>query len=149
MREPKPRFGETIRFASISLDLDWFALGLDGIGFGFVFLRSLHSLYGYHSRGFEVAKHIFCCIFWHIIAYFCIFFCILMHICWIFFAEPHKILLIDTHKAYVANMKKKVKFWIWIRFCTSLFIWIRSSFLPLVCTPLVSVQHFRHKSSAR
>ena len=59
MREPKPRFGETICFASISSDLDWFALGLDGIGFGFVFLRSLHSLYGYHSRGFEVAKHIF------------------------------------------------------------------------------------------
>ena len=75
MHEPKPRFGETIRFASISLDLDWFALGLDGIGFGFVFLRSVHSLYGYHSRGFEVAKHFF-------VAYFGI----LLHIFAFFFA---------------------------------------------------------------
>ena len=78
MREPKPRFGETIRFASISPDLDWFALGLDGIGFGFVFLRLLHSLYGYHSRGFEVAKHNLFIFF----AYYCIF----LHNLIIFFA---------------------------------------------------------------
>ena len=70
MREPENRFGETIRFASISPDLDLFALGLDGIGFGLVFLRSLHSLYGYHSRGFEVAKHFS---FVHILVYYCIF----------------------------------------------------------------------------